>query len=515
MSMHRLSGPRFHNWIFTLPLSVNLVVHSFNSPVAVRPLWFACPFLLTICVGWCLARALNYDRCHECGSRLQDFRATRPSETKMHARHHFNTFRRFVAIGLLAAFSSGFFLAEKIRASTSTDLQTGAAAQFGNPAAITINDGPSSPYGSSIQVSGLSGLISKVTVMLSGFQHSFPDDVDVLLVSPNGQKVELMSDCGGNRPVNNLDLTFDDAAPVYLPDFGELVSGSYKPSNFFEQSDSFPAPAANSSIAAPYGATLSSFNGADPNGTWTLYVVDDSPGDVGVIAAGWSMSIDTTAGGGSKPTLIAGAIDKPSSIQVGRLARSGINSLSPTLKSFPGVSDSKPRHFRTYAFTNSSSEIEIATATLTSTCGVDLFMSAYLSDFVPHDLSTNYVADNGSSYANTSLPMSFDVPPGTTFVIVVNEVNANTSCATYSLLVEGDFSYRAAAAKPGGKPKPQAKSSNTSSQQRIEGDTHNAIPNQTQVVYAIRSNPVNSGPVLGSSGNSSRKRAIKRRRRRR
>src|SRR5260370_28920547 len=72
-----------------------------------------------------------------------------------------------------------------------------------NPATIIINDSISpptvaTPYGSSINVTGMSGqVVSKVTVTLQGFSHFFPDDVDILLLGPQGQKALCMSNLGG------------------------------------------------------------------------------------------------------------------------------------------------------------------------------------------------------------------------------------------------------------------------------------------------------------------------------
>jgi len=56
------------------------------------------------------------------------------------------------------------------------------------------------PYPSTISVSGLTGVVGKVTVSLNGLSHSFPDDLDIMLISPTGQKIMLMSDCGGGHP---------------------------------------------------------------------------------------------------------------------------------------------------------------------------------------------------------------------------------------------------------------------------------------------------------------------------
>ena len=73
---------------------------------------------------------------------------------------------------------------------------------FSNPAAITIpatgtGPGAANPYPSTIVVSGLPGTITNMTVTLTGMSHTFPDDVDVMLVGPGGQSAILMSDQGG------------------------------------------------------------------------------------------------------------------------------------------------------------------------------------------------------------------------------------------------------------------------------------------------------------------------------
>src|SRR5206468_2152523 len=43
--------------------------------------------------------------------------------------------------------------------------------------------------------------------------------------------------------------------------------------------------------APPYGTHLNVFQGTDPNGLWSLYVVDDALGDVGFIGDGWTLDI--------------------------------------------------------------------------------------------------------------------------------------------------------------------------------------------------------------------------------
>ena len=63
--------------------------------------------------------------------------------------------------------------------------------------AITINDaGTATPYPSTCVVSGLSGSISDVNVQLAGLSHTYPDDIDMLLVSPGGPERDLHVRCG-------------------------------------------------------------------------------------------------------------------------------------------------------------------------------------------------------------------------------------------------------------------------------------------------------------------------------
>jgi hypothetical protein len=166
-----------------------------------------------------------------------------------------------------------------------------AAQSFTNPSSITIVDNTAaSVYPSTITVSNLTGTITKVTATLRGLSHTFPDDIDILLVGPGGQKTLMASDGGGANAVNGVTLTFDDSAVSSLPDSGQITAGTYKPTNFDTNSDVFPGPAP----AAPYVTNLATFNGLSPNGTWSLYVRDDAANDTGSITQGWSMTITTS-----------------------------------------------------------------------------------------------------------------------------------------------------------------------------------------------------------------------------
>ncbi len=168
---------------------------------------------------------------------------------------------------------------------------TMASTAFTNSGNISIPlRGVASPYPSSIAVAGLSGTITKATVSLVNLNHTFPNDLDILLVAPNNQTVFLMGQAGGSNALNNVNLTFDSFASTGLPDASPILSGTYVPSNYGAGS-SLPAPAPG----APYGSALSSLNGMNPNGTWSLYVYDSADGDEGSISGGWALTLNTVA----------------------------------------------------------------------------------------------------------------------------------------------------------------------------------------------------------------------------
>lgn len=179
----------------------------------------------------------------------------------------------------------------------------GSPTPFSNPATVTIpasgtgasTGAPATPYPSNIVVSGLTGTILKVTVNLNNLNHTFPSDVDMLLVGPGGQNLIIMSDVIGGTDWVNINYTLDDAAATAIPGSGTPASGTFKPTNI-TTGDVFPAPAP----AGPYSnpttagtATFASvFNGTNPNGTWSLYVVDDASTDIGTMG-GWTINITT------------------------------------------------------------------------------------------------------------------------------------------------------------------------------------------------------------------------------
>jgi hypothetical protein len=215
------------------------------------------------------------------------------------------------------------------------------AVTYSNAGTISINDATdasptdipakATPYPSDISVSGLAGPVTKVTATLHGFHHTCPTDLDVLLVGPQGQKTLLMSDAGdcsngAGTAHDPIDLTFDDGGPPVPclggnPSTPPLAGGTYAPTNspmsapacYWDDKDpdSFGAPAP----AGPYPASMSIFSGADPNGSWRLYVMDQFSDDVGAIDGGWSLDLTV-------PPPTVGAPANSGAAEVGRTTRS-------------------------------------------------------------------------------------------------------------------------------------------------------------------------------------------------
>ncbi len=168
-------------------------------------------------------------------------------------------------------------------------LRIDGVAVFGNSNPITVNDNAAaSPYPSTITVSGVNpAYMTSVRVSLTGFTHSYPDDVDMFLVGPQGQRAVLMSDAGGGSPgVVGATIGFEQSAAAAISDTS-LTAGLYRPANYETSTDTFPSPGPGALFMAP--ADLSVFNGTNPNGTWSLYVVDDAAQDSGLISGGWQL----------------------------------------------------------------------------------------------------------------------------------------------------------------------------------------------------------------------------------
>jgi len=150
---------------------------------------------------------------------------------------------------------------------------------------------PTNHYPSILSVTGMVGTIVGVSVTLSNLSHSYPDDLDILLVSPNEDAVMLMSDALGNghRAFTDQTIIFSDDAQTTLPDINSLPLAEVNRPVNYPPPDTMPEPAPE----GPYAGVLSAFNGKLANGDWKLFIMDDQQDDQGELQGGWSISITT------------------------------------------------------------------------------------------------------------------------------------------------------------------------------------------------------------------------------
>ena len=184
---------------------------------------------------------------------------------------------------------------------------------FTNPAPITIPvGGNASTYPSNLSVAGLpiSG-ISVRSVTLHGMTHTSSEDVDILLQSPSGQNVILMSDVGSTTAISGATYILADSGPS-MSTTGGNPSGTYKPTNNGSP-DNFSAPGPGAVIQTT--PALSFFTG-NMNGTWKLFVVDDDgTANQGSIAGGYTITFDAALPGcTSPPTAVVVTVSQQATI---------------------------------------------------------------------------------------------------------------------------------------------------------------------------------------------------------
>jgi len=174
----------------------------------------------------------------------------------------------------------------------------GQAAQRYTENATPINLAPTgtpvgSVYPSTIHVSGMPGSVADLSLDLL-VDHTAPDDLDILLVSPSGRTVVLMSDAGGYDDFTGALHFTTSGGTSSLPDTTTFSSTWYQATNWTGNDvggDVWPAPAP--AVLNP-NASLTSLRGDTPNGDWKLFVHDDQDQDGGQVAT-WAVSVVTDA----------------------------------------------------------------------------------------------------------------------------------------------------------------------------------------------------------------------------
>ena len=138
---------------------------------------------------------------------------------------------------------------------------------FLNEQIIPIADGPANQIASTIEVEGTGGSINDLNVKLD-IKHTYTDDLEIRLQSPDGTSVLLVSGVGGSR--NDFqETTFDDDATISINNGNAPFRGIFKPAE-----------------------SLGQFNGLAANGVWRLEINDRAAEDGGTLNK-WELEIIT------------------------------------------------------------------------------------------------------------------------------------------------------------------------------------------------------------------------------
>jgi len=141
---------------------------------------------------------------------------------------------------------------------------------------------------STLDVSGLGSRLLAVSATVS-ITHPNGAQLDVFLTSPAGTRIDLATDLGNGVADVYQETTFSDAADAPISDVTTPMAGE------------------TYGTVIPEGS-LGAFLGENPNGTWTLTVVDDTGGTTGKLD-GWTLHLTAVAACGDGVTGAGEACD--------------------------------------------------------------------------------------------------------------------------------------------------------------------------------------------------------------
>jgi subtilisin-like proprotein convertase family protein len=183
----------------------------------------------------------------------------------------------------------------------------------GLPATIPDNNGTG--LQNSLTINGVSGPLEALTVTLN-IAGGYNGDLYMALDYNNASAVLLNR--AGLSAVNDVgyqnsgfNITLDDRAASdvhfyqsvsFALNAGGQLTGTWQP----DGRSISPLSSGGVIASAPRGNRLGLFDGMDPNGTWTLFAADLSPGGVSTLL-GWSLNITVVPEPGIGSLICGGA----------------------------------------------------------------------------------------------------------------------------------------------------------------------------------------------------------------
>ncbi len=223
--------------------------------------------------------------------------------------------------GLFILAVAAMLLPAQARAACTT---TGSVTTCTSSSGITVSSTFGASIGSTAVVSGLTGTITAIKLNLNNLNVTNLNSVAMVLVPPSGSGLTPLDFFSGTCDSANASFTLADTGATGTDNVSGMVpylggtcpsalSGTYLPTDYFPAQDTFNSPGPStynsagigSSLCTPLNVTCGSFNfnssfGSNSsllNGTWTLYIANQSPSGFtpsGTLGS-WSISFTESA----------------------------------------------------------------------------------------------------------------------------------------------------------------------------------------------------------------------------
>lgn len=144
-------------------------------------------------------------------------------------------------------------------------------------------------------VAGEGPVTTNVSLLLN-LTHTFDNDLDMFLIAPTGQILELATDVGGSRD-NFTNTLFSDAGATSITAGSAPFTGTFRP-------EGTTTSAGFSTLTTATITNFAGFNGFDPNGTWRLRIGDSVGLDTGALLNTTRLNITSVP----TPALLPGLI---------------------------------------------------------------------------------------------------------------------------------------------------------------------------------------------------------------
>lgn len=201
-----------------------------------------------------------------------------------------NTSKFFAGIALAASLFSGFSHAQTFNGNIVNTAANSAIPSAGTGGCAAA---PQTTGGTIFNnlVAGLPAGTTVASVQMN-LTHTFDSDLDVFLVAPNGQVLELTTDNGAGND-NYTNTVFQDGAP-------NITTGAAPFTGTFSAEGSLVVTNCGV-VVTPTVTDLASFTPGQ-NGTWQLLILDDVGIDTGTMLS-WSITFAAPAVPAQIPTL--------------------------------------------------------------------------------------------------------------------------------------------------------------------------------------------------------------------